>query len=246
MFRKIFKSFYVFYAAVVFLIGLVITFILVLINSVSDTPAAYLRFHRILETWSRVTLWLVGMPVKVIDKPSIGRHILVANHISYIDAPNVFAAKPDPFHALGKMELAKVPLFGFLYRRAVILVDRSSPESRARSMHLMKSYLLEKGNVFIFPEGTFNETGGPLKDFHNGAVRLAIDAQIPIVPLIFPDALDRLHHHSWLSLNPGRNRAIYLDPVSVVGMTMDDVPKLKDQVHAIMENALIRYQAKEA
>ncbi len=242
MFRKILLPFYIVYLVIVFFTGLVVVCTFALVLGFINTPATRKALHSIIRCWARITALLAGMPVKITGRKPIGRHILVANHISYLDAVTLFAARPDYFRALGKIELAKAPLFGFLYKRAVILVDRSSPESRSASMLRMQHFLKEEGNIFIFPEGTFNETGNPLKEFYDGAFRLAIVAQTPILPLIFPDTLERWHYKDWWTIGPGKNRAIYLEPVYTAGMTMEDLPKLKQQVYTLMEAALIKYR----
>jgi len=239
--RKILQPFFILYAVILFLTGLVISCLLTFIIGLRNTHSSRLVSFGVLKCWSRVTLLLAGMPVKVTGKPNGGRYIVVANHISYIDAANLFSARPDYFHALGKIEMSTIPLFGFLYRQVVILVDRSSTESRSKSMLSMRHFLNESGNIFIFPEGTFNETGQPLKEFYDGAFRLAISTQTAILPLIFPDAKDRLPYKGWWTIWPGKNRAIYLDPVNVAGLTLDDVPKLKQQVYSLMEAALVKH-----
>ncbi len=132
-------------------------------------------------------------------------------------------------------------MLGFLYRQIVIMVNRSSPDSRAKSMRIMWRALRKESSIIIFPEGTFNETGEVLKSFFDGAFRLAITSQTSILPIVFPDTVHRWHYSGWWKLWPGRNRAIYLPPVSVAGMTMDDLPALKEKVWHIMAEELSRH-----
>jgi 1-acyl-sn-glycerol-3-phosphate acyltransferase len=164
----------------------------------------------------------------------------VANHISYLDTVILFPALPGYFRALGKKEFSKVPLLGFLYRQIAIMVDRSSTESRAKSMKLMWRVLKRESDILIFPEGTFNETGAPLKSFYDGAFRLAITSQTPILPVVFPDTVKRWHYSGWWKLWPGRNRAIYLPAIAVTNLTMADLPTLKQQVYEAMEAELVK------
>lgn len=93
----------------------------------------------------------------------------------------------------------------------------------------------------IFPEGGFNETGKVLNDFYNGAFRLAIDTQTPILPVILPDTVHRWHYSHWWKMWPGRNRMIFLEPVPVAGMVQGDAPALKEQVFKVMETQLKEY-----
>ena len=144
----------------------------------------------------------------------------------------------QPTRPLAKAEIAKVPVFGFLYRYGAIMVDRSNAENRKKSVLQLKSVLRKGISVFIFPEGTFNTTPNPLKEFYDGAFRIAIETQTPLLPVIFPDTVKRLHYSSVLSFTPGICRAIFLEPVPVDGLTIDDLPALKTKVYTIMEEEL--------
>lgn len=170
-------------------------------------------------------------------------YIFVANHISYMDIPPVLMAIHQPMRILGKYEMVKIPVFGWIYRIAVVLVDRSSPEARARSVRALKSALKKNISIFIYPEGTLNETGLPLKEFYDGAFRLAIEMQTPIKPLLLIDTVDRLHYRSVFSLTPGPSRVVHLPEVSVDGLTMQDLSWLKQEVYAQMDAGLRRYRS---
>ena len=94
----------------------------------------------------------------------------------------------------------------------------------------------------VFPEGTFNMTSKPLKEFYDGAFRVAIETQTPVKPVLFMDAYNRMHYRNLFSLTPGRCRIVYLDEIPVEGITIADVAKLKEKVYAIMENKLKEYK----
>ncbi len=212
--------------------------------SLGNNIAARRTIYKIIRYWAKAWLWLTGLSLEIIgQKPPGKRYIIVANHISYLDTVVVFSGLPGYFRALGKKEFSKIPVMGFLYKQIVIMVDRSSKFSRAKSMRLMWRVLKKESDILIFPEGTFNETGKPLKEFYDGAFRLAITTQTHIFPIIFPDTVDRWHYSVWWKIWPGRNRAVYLEPVEVTGMTMEDLPALKQQVYNAMETALVKYKA---
>jgi 1-acyl-sn-glycerol-3-phosphate acyltransferase len=124
------------------------------------------------------------------------------------------------------------------------MVDRRDAEKRARSVRVLKSVLRRGISIFIFPEGTFNLTRKPLKEFFDGAFRIAIETQTPIKPMLFLDAYNRMNYHSIFSLNPGRSRTIFLETIEVKGYTMTDVQKLKQKVYGLMERKLIEYGAR--
>jgi 1-acyl-sn-glycerol-3-phosphate acyltransferase len=172
------------------------------------------------------------------------QYVFVANHISYLDIPLILRAiRRDSLRVLGKSEMRKIPLFGFIYSRAVVMVDRSNPLERSRSVRELKSVLARGISIFIFPEGTFNETRRPLKEFYDGAFRIAIETATPIQPILFLDTYDRMHYSNIFTLRPGRTRAVFLDSIEVAGLSFDDLPALKDKVYRLMEKKLIEYRA---
>ena len=196
-----------------------------------------------LSFWSHTWFPLIGMPVKKIykceknDTPCI----YVVNHRSYLDAALAVQVMRLPFRPLAKIELGKIPLFGFIYRQSVVSVDRSSAKARARSVREMMAILKEGVSILIFPEGTTNESDKPLQPFHNGAFKIAIETQTPIQPVLYLDNGKRLPHTGFFKINPGRVRVVFLPFVPVAGLTMDDLPALKQQVFDIMEKELLSY-----
>jgi len=169
--------------------------------------------------------------------------IFLSNHISYLDAAVIVKAYRQPFRPLGKAEMKKIPVFGFIYNRTIVSVHRSNPNDRANSVRLLKSITRKGISVLVFPEGTFNMTSQPLKEFYDGAFRVAIETQIPLKPVLFPDNYDRMNYRSVFSLNPGRCRIIYLAEIPVEGLTLADMGKLKKQTFDIMSEKLREYNA---
>jgi 1-acyl-sn-glycerol-3-phosphate acyltransferase len=204
------------------------------------------RIYKICRYWGKLFYFFAAIRHKEIyesyhhfNKP----HIFVANHNSYMDIPPIVQLKHQPIRALGKFESSKIPVFGWLYKAAVIMVDRSSPTKRAQSLRNLKNALQEDISIFIFPEGTFSMTSKkPLKPFYNGAFKLAIEMNIPIQPVLMIDAVDRMHFDNVFTLSPGINRVVYLPTVEVTGYTIDQVELLKDHVYNRMDEGLRRYR----
>ena len=153
------------------------------------------------------------------------------------------AVRDQHIRILGKSEMAKVPLFGFIYKNAVVMVDRKDVHQRAKSLKTLKSIITKNISIFICPEGTFNMTNAPLKNFYDGAFRIAIETQTPIKPILFLDTYDRLNYKNIFSLSPGRSRAVYLEETTTTGYTFADVAYLKEKIYKQMEDKLIRYNA---
>lgn len=204
------------------------------------------RIYTICRYWAKIWYFFIGIRHEEIfeAKHNFNRpHIFVGNHNSYMDIPPVVQLKHQPIRALGKFESSKIPVFGWIYAAAVIMVDRSSPEKRAKSLRNLKYALHKHISIFIFPEGTFSMTDTqPLKSFYNGAFKLALEMRVPIQPVLMIDAIDRLHYNSILSLTPGKNRVVYLTTIEVedfVDLSIDD---LRDHVYQMMDEGLRRYR----
>ena len=171
-------------------------------------------------------------------------YIFLFNHSSYMDIPSLFKAiRKQPFRILGKEEIKKIPVFGFIYSRGAVMVDRGSTARRARSVRALKSLLKHHISIGIFPEGTFNETGKPLKSFYDGAFRIAVETQTPVKPVLFLDNYNLLNHHELLSLKHGKSRAVFLEEISPEGYSLQQISLFKKKVYEIMELKLKSYQA---
>jgi len=171
-------------------------------------------------------------------------YIFVSNHISFIDAAYLVKVFRQPVRPLAKVEMTKIPVFGFIYKNAVVTVDRGNAQDRSHSIRILKSIIKKGISVLVFPEGTFNLTNKPLKDFYDGAFRVAIETQTPIKPVLFLDTYSRMNYKTIFSLTPGKCRAVYLEEISVEGLTVKETQMLKEKVYSIMENKLQGYHAK--
>ncbi len=170
--------------------------------------------------------------------------IYVFNHISFIDVPILMKTfRSIKMRVLGKVEMIKVPIFGFIYKNAVVTVDRSSQANRAKSVQQLTSVLTKNISIALAPEGTFNMTHHPLKDFYDGAFKIALETNTPIRPVILLDAYDRLHYKSIFSLTPGRSRSVFLPEIPVDMFSINDLELLKQIVFSAMETALVQANA---
>ncbi len=237
---------YCIYAVITFLAFMFLILPLVVIGSFFGKIKGGNFIYRVCGIWADLWLFSIGIHHKnAYESPhdKSRQFIFVANHLSYFDAPVIVKSLRQPVRVLGRSEMSRLPFFGFIYRNAIVTVNRSSPKHRARSVRILKSVVRKGISIFIFPEGTLNETGQPLKEFFDGAFRIAIETQTPIKPILFLDSYNRLSYESILSLSPGRSRSIFLKEVSVEGLTTKDVNTLKQTVFSVMEKKLIEYNA---
>lgn len=170
-------------------------------------------------------------------------YIFVINHTSFLDAPAIPIAIPAPLVALGKKELSKIPIFGWLTGRWAIWVDRSDPESRKEGSAKLKEILKGGTSVLVAPEGTRNNTDEPLLPFRYGPFRLAVESQISIIPVIIHDA-GKLMKRGSLLLRPGRVNCYCLPEVSVEGKTEDDIEELTQSTYELMRNKILEMNTK--
>ena len=238
---KPFQWIYCIYAFVLFVAIMLLIFPFVILSSFFGRIRGGNMILRLCSLWADLWFPLIFIRNKKIFEVPHDKsrsYIFVCNHISYLDAALIVKAFRQPIRPLGKVEMSKVPVFGFIYRNSIVAVDRSNAENRSKSVRILKSILNHKISVLVFPEGTFNTTTEPLKQFFDGAFRVAIETHTPIKPVLFLDAYRRLNYKSIFSLTPGVNRILYLDEIPV---DTSDVTVLKERVRAIMKEKMIAY-----
>ena len=236
---------YCLYALLTFIVFMLLAFPLVMLCLLFGKIKGGNMIYQICRAWAITWYFFIGIRHKEIyEKPHdrSKQYIFVCNHISYLDIPPIVLIAHQPMRILGKYEMIKVPIFGWIYKAAVILVDRRDSETRSRSVRALKSALKHHISIFIFPEGTFNETKKPLKEFYDGAFRIAIETETPIKPILLIDTIDRMHYRGFFELTPGINRVVYLEEVPVTGLTFKDIQSLKQKVYTLMETGLMRYR----
>lgn len=198
-------------------------------------------------TYFFIRLWVycfsipTGIRFKPHGKELVDRkksYIFVINHTSFLDAPAIPIAIPSTLVALGKKELSKIPVFGWVVGKLAIWVDRSSPESRKESSAKLKQLLSGGTSVLVAPEGTRNNTDDPLLPFRYGPFRLAIEAQIPIIPVVIHNA-GKLMKRGSLLLSPGVIHSYCLPEIPVEGLTEDDLDSLTMTTYELMKNKII-------
>jgi 1-acyl-sn-glycerol-3-phosphate acyltransferase len=170
-------------------------------------------------------------------------YVLVANHTSMTDIMLMLVlVKNHPFVFVGKKELAQIPIFGFIYKRVCILVDRSSNKSRFQVFERAQNRIQQGLSICIFPEGGVPEEHIVLDEFKDGAFRIAIEHQLPIVPIVFFDNKKRFPF-AFFSGSPGKMRAKILPIIATKGKTQEAKNELKQQVRKMiaieLENGLL-------
>ena len=201
----------------------------------------YPFFFKLARFWAWFILIGMGFQVKIQreQKPIPGEsYMFIANHTSMADIMLMLATVKNPFVFVGKAELAKIPLFGFFYKRTCILVDRSNQKSRQAVFKQAQRRLNQGLSICIFPEGGVTEEKILLDEFKDGAFRLAINHQIPIVPIVFPDNKKRFSF-TFLSGSAGKMRAKMLSFIPTEGLKTNDSKALNSKVRTLILKHLI-------
>lgn len=150
-----------------------------------------------------------------------------------MDVPISSPAVPGANKTIAKAEIAKVPLFGYLYQAGSVLVDRNSETSRKESVSKMKKVLEMGLHMCIYPEGTRNTTDKPLKPFHDGAFRLAINTRKAIMPALIFNTRETLPIKPSFYMIPHRLYMHFLPPIPVTDT--DTTETLKQKAFVAME-----------
>ncbi len=202
----------------------------------------YRCFWYIERFWGKTVLFLLGFRLeKIPSRPDYDpkrQYMVIANHTSMIDIPVVLSALNIPVSFVGKKELSRYPVFGYLYRKTNILVDRSSLESR-KKVYVKTQKFIDKGiSIVIFPEGRVpDDTRIILDPFKAGAFRMAIAHRLPILPLILYDDKKRLPY-DFFTGGPGKLRVEFLPVVETRNLQYEDWQDLRDFLYTIMYNKL--------
>jgi 1-acyl-sn-glycerol-3-phosphate acyltransferase len=236
---KIFKAIYTYYGFTIFALLFFLLLPLLLIPMLF--PSKFEITGIINRWWAKLLFTFIFIPYKVecrvpLDKKK--QYVFCANHFSYLDIPTMGLT---PINAIfvGKSEIENVPLFGFMYRRLHITVNRSSLRSRMTTILESIKALEEGKSLLIFPEGGIVTKHPPhMVPFKDGAFRAAIEKQIPLVPVSIPFNWIILPDKEPIRLNRGLVKIIFHEPISTKGLTLESVEELKLKVYNIINHEL--------
>ncbi|WP_316802043.1 lysophospholipid acyltransferase family protein [Pedobacter nototheniae] len=233
--QKLVGATYLLYSALLFfaLMILVFPFIILATTVLKEKPGKNVSFI-FLKFWAWsfsifTFLWFKSQSKHKIDTSR--SYIYVGNHSSFLDAIAIVISIPQAFSPLGKIEMLKVPVFGWIYRRLVVVIDRSSRESRDLSVAELRKDLADGQSILIFPEGTMNKGMAHLNPFFDGAFRLAIETQTPILPFAILNSKKHLPRTDPLMFNPGIVNTKFAEVIEVKGLVAEDLEMLKEKTY---------------
>lgn len=238
--KKIFSFFWSIYATLSFSLFVVLSIIFYFFFLIFKADEKYaLRFIYKKFGSSIVSSFFVKINSHYLGKytsTDLDGYIVVGNHQTMLDIMVNIVSSPSNilFKFLAKSEIGSIPIFGFLLKRICILVNRKNPESRKQSYVNMKNEIEKGFSIFIYPEGTRNRTSEPLKNFYDGAFKLAIETQRPIVVNTLVGVKEINAVESYFSLLPGTVESYWEPSISTKGYTLEDIEKLKREVKELM------------
>jgi 1-acyl-sn-glycerol-3-phosphate acyltransferase len=171
------------------------------------------------------------LPADIRKKP----YVVVANHESFVDILLICHVRTE-MKWMSKTDFFRYPLVGWMMRLARdIPLERGDSASGKAAIAASRERLSTGANVMIFPEGTRSVTG-EVSNFRAGAFNLAIEEQVPVLPLVVHGTREAIQKHDW-RVYPTNAEVRILEPVSTAGMTTDDMPALRDKVREMMLSA---------
>jgi 1-acyl-sn-glycerol-3-phosphate acyltransferase len=207
-------------------------------------PSRYRWTGKLNRIWAKGTLLFCFLGYRVIVRKPLDatrKYIFCPNHFSYLDIPTM-GLNPIDAVFVGKQSMENVPVFGWMYSRLHITVDRARLRSKYGT-YVKSGMALDEGkSLVIYPEGGIFSPYPPLlAPFKEGPFRLAIQKQIPIVPVTIP--------YNWIILPPheflvrlGVVEVVFHEPIETAGMTLADVRSLMDQTYKMIENELNKHE----
>lgn len=194
--------------------------------------------------WAKTILFGMGCIPKITWEQNLEKnksYMLVANHTSMLDIMLMLYVSKNPFVFVGKKELAKIPVFGFFYKRVCILVDRSDAKSRIAVYRSVRKRLAKGLSICIFPEAGVPDEAVILDNFKDGAFRMAIQHSIPLVPMTFLDCKKRF---SWtfFSGGPGILRVRVHSFVETALLEPEDTRTIRKETRTLIKNTLLEDQ----
>ncbi len=234
-----FNRLYLAYAILVFTITFLLLFPWFLLG-IYYPPASRVVL-KVNYWWAIVYFFLIGLPISEewrFRRNPAQPYIFCANHFSYLDIPVMgFIHSPAVF--VGKSSISGIPLFGFMFRKLHIMVNRDSVKSRAEVIRRSAQALDERKSVIIFPEGGIKTVHSPkMSPFKDGAFRMAIEKQIPIVPVTIPYNWIILPDDERFVIRFRRPKLVIHEPLDPAGLTLDDLKTLRDKCYSVIDGEL--------
>ena len=243
---NIFARIWALWGIISFIATFLIIFIPSMLSYLMKEPGGQDFFIKVSRFWMNIWLPLIGCPVSVKGKENFikgNNYVVVFNHNTLLDVPLSAPYVPGANKTIAKASFAKVPLFGWFYRKGSVLVDRENEKSRVQSFDAMKKVLAMGMHMSIYPEGTRNRTAEPLKQFYDGAFKLAADTKKEVIPCVIIGTKRAMPVNKFFYLLPTRLKMHFLPAISSENTT---VKELKEKVFTVMKEYYVKNSGVES
>ena len=223
------------WALIVFASSMLIAVLCAWIIGLWQEPKRSHMMQVVFSTWMTFFFTLTGVRRIFKGRENFKKdetYVVVCNHNSFMDPPLSSPGIPSANKTIAKIEMSRIPLFGVVYKRGSVLVDRKSEESRKQSYAKMKNVLAMGLHMCIYPEGTRNKTSEPLRPFHDGAFRLAVETGKPIIPSLLFYTKKVLPTDKTFFFWPHKVEMHFLPQVESIGK---QPPELKEEIFSLMK-----------
>ncbi|WP_128548208.1 lysophospholipid acyltransferase family protein [Larkinella soli] len=200
--------------------------------------------HKMNFIWGKLFFWVIGMPIRIDYRfrPDPNQvYVFCANHFSYLDIAVMGVIIRNYYAFIGKSEVKHVPLFGYMFAKLHIQVDRSQANSRAYSLAKGIRTLAAGRSIMIFPEGGIKAKQPPRMHhpFKDGAFTMAVQQQVPIVPITLLDNHEIFPDKKKLRINWHPVRAVVHPPIETRGLGQADIERLKEETFRVIDETLM-------
>jgi 1-acyl-sn-glycerol-3-phosphate acyltransferase len=216
MIRNILGRIFTVWGGIVFVSSMLIFLFPIWATGILPEPKRTAWVIRFCRMWMAIFFPLSGVRLTIKGRSVFKKgenYIVVCNHNSLMDVPLTSPGIPGANKTIAKIEMSKVPLFGIIYKRGSVLLDRKNDESRKASYNEMKQVLAQGMHMCIYPEGTRNKTNDPLKTFHDGAFKLSFDTGKKIIPCLIRGTRNMLPLDKTFFFWPGKASMEFLEAV---------------------------------
>ncbi|HNF71738.1 MAG TPA: lysophospholipid acyltransferase family protein [Chitinophagaceae bacterium] len=243
--KDILARIYFIYGMLLFAVTMIpVAIVFFIVRNTCNEKTASRVIQKGFQVWMGFYMPLIFCPVKHVGRSHFRKgqnYVVTLNHNTLADVPVSSPGIPGPNRTLAKVEMSRIPIFGYIYKSGSILVTRQDAQSRKDSIPLMIEALNKGLHLCLFPEGTRNKTTEPLARFYDGAFKVAIAAQKPIIPGLIFGTRHILHPSKKLWAWPHKIEMHFLPEISTEGYTAGDTEKLKQQVFDVMKQYYVQH-----
>lgn len=246
--REVLGRIYFVYLALLFGITMIPVSLIVFIQKMVLSDEKFsIGLHKTFQIWMGIYMPLIFCPVKYYGRNKFEKgknYVVVINHNSFIDIPVSAPGIPVPSVTLAKIEISKVPFFGYIYKQGTILLDRKNRKSRIESFTKMKE-VLEKGlSLCLYPEGTRNKSAALLGNFKDGAFRVALESNTDLMLGVILGTKNILHPSKKMYAWPHKIEFHFLGTETITAYNSDQISELKQTVSKRMLDFIEGHKSK--